>query len=41
MEQTGMESIDDLLGAMITLTDAHRLNLKHCGRGIFLKEHWK
>ena len=41
MEQTGMESIDDLLGAMITLTDAHCLNLKHCGRGIFLKEHWK
>ena len=35
MEQTGTANIDDLLEAMITLTDAHRLNLKHCGRGSF------
>jgi hypothetical protein len=41
MKQMGMGSIDELLDSMIKLTDAHRLNLKNCGWGIYLKECWK
>jgi len=38
MNQMGIGSMDELLTSMIRLTDTHRLNLKHSGWEIPLKE---
>ena len=38
MKEMGIGSIDELLSSMIRLTDAYRVNLKHCGWEIPLKE---